>query len=146
MPNTIFYGENLKGVDVNATAVGKTQAIFNDDGYAEVDVADGNLVSAIEEQSGQAVDIEGTEEAITPDTVQTATTLSALVLRNSTGATVLNIRNEDAVGAVIFGPITLAANAERVIVLPTQLTGITVGVFVEEVSGALHATPGFLIP
>lgn len=146
MANTIHYGYRLRGSEINARGVGSTQAIFNGDGYAEVDPADTNLVGAINEQGGVLIDKEGSEETLTAGTVQTATTLSALVFRNGVATTVLNVRKLDGVGELVLGPISIAANAERVIVLPAQITGITGGVFIDVDSGALHATPGFLIP
>lgn len=144
MANSIFYGEQLGGVTVNAVH-GITQATFDSNGIAEVDPTDTNLVSAINKQGGTQVDVEGTEEAITPDVVQTATTLSAIVLRNDTGASVITIFDTDADGDVVYGPISIAANKERVIVFPSQLT-VGGGVFVSEISGALNSTPGFVIP
>ena len=146
MANTIHYGYRLRSSEINARGVGKTQAIFDDNGYAEVDPTDANLVGAINEQGGADIDKEGSEEVLTAGTVQTATTLSALVFRNGVGTTVLNVRALDGAGAIVLGPLTIAADAERVIVLPAQITGITGGVFIDVDSGALHATPGFLIP
>lgn len=143
MANVIYYG-NLAGVTVNALR-GATQASFDSNGIAEVDPTDTNLVTAIEAQGAVCVDVEGAEEALTAGTVQTATTLSGLSIRNGAGASVINVFDTDADGTLVYGPLTLAAGEERLIVFPTQLT-VAGGVFVEVVSGALHATPGFLIP
>jgi hypothetical protein len=148
MANSIYYNHGNDGVTINAKGVGDTQATFDAQAYAEFDPADTTLGDAVSEQGGHVVDVEGTEEALTAGTIQTATTLSALSIRNSTGATVLNVRDSTVGGTIRFGPITVAANAERVIVFPTQLPAslFATGVYVEELSGALHATPGFLIP
>lgn len=147
MANSIYYNHGNDGVTVNAKGVGATQAAFDSRAYAELDPSTA-LGNAVSEHGGHVVDFEGTEEALTAGTVQTATTLSALVIRNSTGATVINVYDENASGTKVFGPLTIAANAERVIVFPNQIpaTVFATGVFIEVVSGALHATPGFLIP
>ena len=144
LANTVYYGESIEGVKVNAKGVGSTQATFDESGYVESE-PNSDLLTAMKDQGGHAVDFEGTEEALTPGTVQTATTMKAIVLRNSTGATVLNIRDENGTGTLVVGPITIAAGKERVIVFPTALTFAT-GVFIDVDSGGLHATPGFLIP
>jgi hypothetical protein len=149
MASKIMYGKNLAGVVVNAVAVGSTQASFDAQGFAEVDSADTNLVSGVNKQGASVVDVEGTEEALTPGTVQTATTLSALVFRNGAGITVLNVRDENGTGALVFGPLSIAASAERAIVFPTQIpaSAFATGVFIDVDSGALDVTtPGFLIP
>ena len=148
MANSVYGSPNLKGVQVNSngnTSAGSS-ATFDSAGYAEFDSADTDLVTAVTAQGAQLLDKEGTEEALTAGVKQTATTLSALVIRNGAGATVLNVRETNGSGTIRVGPITIAANAERVIVFPTQLTAIGTGVFVEVVSGALNATPGFLLP
>lgn len=140
-----FFSPLLKGVTVNSVG-GTSQATFDANGFADIAVSDTSLVSALTAQGASRVDYEGTEEALTADTVQTALTCSALSLRNGAGSTVLEVYNEDADGDLLFGPITIAANAERVIVFPTPLAAPD-GVFVTEVSGGLDGTtPGFLIP
>ena len=144
MANSIFHGQ--PGLVVNSTGSGDAQATVGSDSYAEADPSDANLLDALTGQNVVLVDKEGTEEALTPGTVQTATTLSALVFRNGAGATVLNVRALNGTGTLIFGPLSIAANAERVIVFPTQVTGVTGGVFIDVDSGALNVTPGFLIP
>lgn len=144
MANSLFFGELLKGVTVNE-AIGGAHATFDSDGITEADATDTSLVAALQEQGAAQVDVEGTEEALTAGTVQTATTLSALVFRNGAGTTVLNVRDTNGSGTLVYGPLTIAANAERVIVFPSQIT-VAGGVFIDVDSGALNATPGFLIP
>lgn len=148
MPNDIYYGKNLDGVTINAVGVGNTQATLDARGYTEVDTTDTDLVNALGGQGAHIVDVEGTEEALTAGTIQTATTLSALVFRNGAGASVINVYDLSTAGTLVFGPITIAANAERVIVFPEQIpaTVFANGVFIDVDSGALNATPGFLIP
>ncbi len=145
MANSLFYGEQLAGVRVNALRVGNTKAAFDQYGVAEVDPTDTDLVTSIQKQGAGRVDKEGTEEALTAGVVQTATTLSAIVFRNGAAQTVLNIRDTNGSGTLVYGPLTIAANAERVIVFPTQVT-VSGGVFIDVDSGGLNATPGFLIP
>ena len=146
MPNSLFFTNLSKGVTINEGGVtGTAQAEVGSDGYLEADAADTSLVTRLTEQGVVQVDKEGTEEALTAGTVQTATTLSALVFRNGAGETVLNVRDTDASGTLVLGPITIAANAERVIVFPEQIT-VAGGVFIDVDSGGLNATPGFLIP
>lgn len=143
MPNSVFAGTS--GVQVNDSR--GSHATFTN-GIVEIDPTDTDLVAAVEAQGAKRVDYEGTEEVLTPGTVQTATTLRALFLRNGAGSTVLNVRDTDGAGDLLIGPITIAANAERVIVLPTQLTAAG-GVFIDVDSGALLGTgagPGSLIP
>lgn len=149
MANSLYFAQNQEGVTVNpkrpseATAYSVT---FDSQGYVEADPTDTDLLAELTRQNAALVDQEGTEEALTDGTVQTATTLSALVIRNGAATTILNVKTLDTDGALILGPITIAANAERVIVFPEQITGITGGVFIETPTGALNATPGFLIP
>ena len=146
MANSLFYNRdhNKVAADGDGLAVSDHGA----QGISEINASDLNLVHAVEGARGARVDWEGTEETLTAGTVQSATTLSAIVLRNGAGATVLNIRDEDGTGTLVVGPITIAANAERVIVFPEQIpaTVFATGVFIDVDSGALNATPGFLIP
>ena len=147
MANTAYYLKKA-GNSVAATGDGAAVAVPNSKGIAEIDASDANLVLAVTDQRGARVDWEGTEEALTDGTKQTALTMSALVIRNGAATTVLTIKEEDDSGTIIFGPITIAANAERVIVFPEQIVTAngTDAIFVETPTGALHATPGFLIP
>lgn len=142
MANVLFHSPRHKSAQVSDRG---DRARFNAQGITEIDPTDTSLVAAVEGAGGVRVDKEGTEEALTPGTVQTATTLSALVLRNGAGATVLNVRDTNGSGDLLVGPITIAANAERVILFPAALTA-SGGVFIDVDSGALAATPGFLIP
>lgn len=146
MANSLFYNRDHNVVAADGD--GLAQSVHDAQGISEIDASDLNLVHALEGARGARVDWEGTEEALTAGTVQSATTLSALVLRNGAGATVLNIRDEDGAGALVYGPITIAANAERVIVFPEQIPAsvFATGVFIDVDSGGLNATPGFLIP
>ncbi len=146
MANVLFSGLNLKSVSVSDPEGGL--AVFDSKGYDELDPTNTSLVAAVEDQNAQRVDYEGSEEALTAGTVQTATTLRVLVIRNGASASVINVRDEDGNGALVLGPITLAAGKERVIVFPTQIpaTVFATGVFIDVDSGALNATPGFLIP
>jgi hypothetical protein len=149
MANSLFYTNTSKGVTVNEGGVtGTAQAIVGNDGYVEADAADASLVTRLTEQGLVLVDKAGTEEDLTPGTVQTATTLSAIFMRNGTGTTVLNIRNDDGSGDLLVGPLTIAANAERVIVFPEALSAPD-GVFIDVDSGGLLSTgagEGSLIP
>lgn len=147
MANSIYYNHGNDGVTINAKGVGSTQAAFDSRGYSELDPSSA-LASAVSEQGGHIVDVEGTEEALTAGTIQTATTLSGLSIRNGAGGSVINVFDLSAAGTLVFGPLTLAAGEERLIVFPNQIpaTVFANGVFIEVVSGALHATPGFLIP
>lgn len=142
MPNVVFVG--FKGVQVNA-ARGTHLTFDNTTGVAQIDSADTGLVDEIEAQGAVRTDVEGAEEALTAGTVQTATTLRGLSIRNGAGASVINVRVAAVGGAILVGPLDLAAGLERLIIFPTALTA-TGGVYVQVVSGALHATPGFLIP
>ena len=145
MANVLFYNDPDTIVNTPGTAEAGTNVRFNSSGYAEVLGTATSLIQAVQEQGAVRVDKEGTEEALTAGTVQTATTCSALSIRNGAASTVLEVRNLNASGALLVGPITIAANAERVIIFPTALVAAG-GVFVRAVSGGLNATPGFLIP
>lgn len=141
MPNSVFAGTS--GVQVNDS---RGSHVTFASGKAEIDPTDTDLVASVEAQGAKRVDFEGTSEALTPGTVQTATTLSAIDMLNAAAPTVLNIRALNATGTLLVGPITIAANARRIIVFPTELTA-TGGVFIDVDSGGLHATtPGFLLP
>lgn len=146
MANTAFYVKQKSTMP--ATGDGAAVAVPSSKGIVEIDASDANQVLAVTDQHGARVDWEGTEEALTDATKQTALTVRALVIRNGSGATVWQIREEDSSGTIIFGPITIAANAERVIVFPEQLVTAngTDAIYTETPSGALNATPGFLIP
>lgn len=145
MANAVFYGRPGTSISSAGVASAVSATSFGDSGEATVDDADTDLVAAITEQRGVRVDKAGTEEVLTAGTVQTAITLSAIFFRNGAGTTVLNIRDDDGSGALLVGPLTIAANAERVIVFPTALSAPN-GVFIDVDSGALAATPGSLIP
>lgn len=146
MANTVYYSPLLKDTKVNATRAG--HADFDSRGYAQMNASTALLVSAVGAQGAGRVDFEGTEEALTAGTVQTATTLSAMAIRNGAAESVINIYNKDTTGTLVFGPLTLAAGKERIIVFPSTIpaTVFVDGVYVQVVSGALNATPGFLIP
>lgn len=144
--NKLFYGENLAGQTVSAPRPADGDPVtFNASGYAEIDPADTALVAAAQAQGAVLVDNEGTQEAVTADTVQTATTLSALYLDNDAGDCVIRIREDSDSGAILAGPFTIEASKTRILVFPTPLTAGT-GIFIEYVSGDLEATEGFLIP
>lgn len=143
MANVLYFSPRHKSAQISDRG---DRARFNSDGVTEVDPTDTSLITAIEAAGAVRVDVEGTEEALTPGVVQTATTLSALVLRNGAGSTVLNVRDGSGAGDLLVGPITLAGGAERVIVLPDSIAAAS-GVFIDVDSGALDVTtPGFLIP
>lgn len=150
--NTAYY---LKpGVDVNvpgasaaqvAAGYGKLEA-DDDSGILLVDAvtyttADDHLASI----GAARVDYEGEDEAITDGVVQTATTLSACYLCNGGATTILNIYDTDSSGTLLFGPITLEANKERIIVFPTPLVS-TGGIFFHTPTGALAGGNEALIP
>jgi hypothetical protein len=150
--NTCFYARPGTVMNVAGATAAQVQA-----GYAGVQfqadcgigMVEHTTYTAMDEQliSGGAVrvDYEGEDEALTPGTVQTATTCGAIYMLNGAGATVIHIHEDDANGTLLVGPITLEANKERIIVFPTKLTAAT-GIFVQEVSGGLAGTPGVLIP
>lgn len=143
--NFVFHSHKLKGTTVNEER-GATATPFDSTyGKAEMDPTDTSLVSAVEEQGAVQVDFEGTGEALTPGTVQTATTCSAIYFNNDAGAVVLNIRNEDGTGTLLVGPITVAASSYRIIVFPIPLAA-PAGIFIDLDSGTLDAAPGVLIP
>ncbi len=148
MANSMVYDPLRRNSSMRVAAAGDGAAVaaFNSQGIAQIDITDANLLRTVKAAGGAVVDKAGTEEALTAGTVQTATTMSAVVMRNGAGATVLNFRVLNDSGNILIGPITIGANKERVIVFPTQMGGFTGGVYVEEVSGGLNATPGFLIP
>ena len=146
MANTGFYSRNHN--TVSAEGDGVATAVFNSKGIAEIDAADTNLVNAVENARGAQIDIEGSGEALTDGTKQTALTISAIQMFNGASETILNIREETSSGTVLFGPITLAANAERIIVFPEQLVTAngTDAIFIHTPTGALASTQGILIP
>ena len=147
MANSVYYSKNRSVVA--ASGDGLAQAVHTaSKGIAQIDASDANLVDAVVRQGGARVDWEGTEEALTDGTKQTALTMSAIVIRNGNATTILNIKEEDTDGTVLVGPITIAADAERVILFPEQIVTAngTDAIFIETPTGALHATPGFLIP
>ncbi len=146
MPNTAYYSKWKN--TVAATGDGLAQSVHNAKGIAEIDASDANLVLAAVDQGAARVDWEGTEEALTAGTKQTALTMTALVMRNDTATSVINVREETSGGTILYGPITIAASAERVVVFPEQIVTAngTDAIYVEEVSGGLAGTPGFLIP
>ena len=150
MANSVIYDGSRKNASAKVASSGEGAAVasFNAKGYAEIDKTDANLIDAVQVQGGVVVDIEGTEEAVVDGTKATATTMTALVLRNGAALSIVNVKEEDTNGTVLIGPITIAANAERVFVFPTQITTAngTDAIFIETPTGALHATPGFLIP
>lgn len=144
MPNSLFYNAQAKGVTVNE-ARGGVRARANARGFVEADAADASLVEALAGQGFVRVDAEGEDEVLTAGTVQTATTCSAIFMFNGAASTVLNIRNLNGTGTLLVGPITIAANLERIIVFPTALAAAG-GIFIDVDSGGLAATPGSLIP
>ncbi len=150
MANSVVYDGSRKNSEAKVASSGEGAAVaeYSSLGYAQIDKTDANLLDAVEVQGGAVVDKEGTEEALTDGTKQTALTMSAIVIRNGAALTILNIKEEDTIGTVLVGPITIAANAERVIVFPTQIVTAngTDAIFIETPTGALNATPGFLIP
>ena len=145
--NTAYYSKARS--TVAASGDGLAQAVHAaGKGIAEIDPTDANLVDAVVRQGGARVDWEGSAEAITDGTKQTALTLSALILFNDSASTILNIKEEDTDGTVLYGPITIAASAERIIVFPEQLVTAngTDAIFIETPTGALASTSGWLIP
>lgn len=142
MANIVFYG--TKGLVVT-DEVGATAAFSNTSGLAEFDANDASLLAAAQAQGAVRVDKEGTSETLTPGTVQTATTCSAIMFFNDAGDVVLNIRALNGTGTLLVGPITVTASKRRWIVFPTALAA-TGGVFIDLDSGTLDAAPGFLIP
>lgn len=143
--NYVWYSHKLKGVTVNEERGATATAFSATYGNAELDDDDASLISAIEAQGGIKVDFQGTKEALTPGTVQTATTCSAITFLNNAGDVVLNIRDTDGTGTLLIGPITVVASKARVIVFPTPLAAAG-GVFIDLDSGTLDTDPGFLIP
>ncbi len=150
MANSVIYDQNRQNASNKVASSGEGAAVasFNAKGYAEIDVTDANLLDAVQVQGAAVVDKAGSAETVTDGTKQTALTLSAIMLFNGGSASVVNIKEEDTDGTVLVGPISLAANAERIIVFPKQLTTAngTDAIFVETPTGALAATAGYLIP
>ena len=146
MANNLFYSRAKS--TVSAAGDGFATAEFDAEGLAEIDASDANLVAAVEQARGVQVDWEGSSEAITDGTKQTALTLRGLWLFNGASTTILTVKEEDTNGTIIFGPITLAANAERIIIFPERLATAngTDAIFIQTPTGALAATQGFLIP
>lgn len=91
---------------------------------------------------GCRVDYEGEDEAITDGTVQVFTTLQACYLANAANPCVINIYDTSAAGTLLFGPITMEASKERIIVFPTPLVSVG-GIFFHTPTGAL--TSGIMI-
>ena len=146
MANTLYYLPQ-KSI-VAATGDGLATAAPSAKGIAEIDAADTNLVLAVTDQNGVLVDVAGSAEALTDGTKQTALTLSAIIMFNGASASVVTIKEEDTNGTIIVGPISLAANEERIIVFPETLVtanGID-AIFLQTPTGALAATQGWLIP
>lgn len=143
MANDVVFGGNLGSVKVNDAS--GTHTDFDSNGYAEIDLTDTDQLAAVQAQGAVVVDKEGTEEALDPGNDQTADTLSALVMRNDSSASVINVLDGSG-GDVVVGPLNIASGAERVIVFPEQLEFEDV-VHIEEDTGGLDSTtPGFLIP
>ncbi len=146
MANSVYYSK-FRSI-VAASGDGAAVATHSSKGITQIDASDANLVDAVVRQGGARVDWEGSEEALTDGTKQTALTMTVLVIRNGAATTILNVKEEDTNGTVLVGPITIAADAERVIVFPERIVTAngTDAIFLETPTGALHATPGFLIP
>ena len=146
MANSAFYALNKN--TVASSGDGAAVAVHSAKGIAEIDATDANLVDAVKQQGGVQVDFEGEDEAITDGTKQTALTLRGLWLFNGAATTILTIKEEDTNGTIIFGPITIAANKERIIIFPEQLVTAngTDALFIETPTGALAGTQGYLIP
>jgi len=148
--NTAYYLS--PGVDVNVPGASAAQVAA---GYGKLEANDDSgilLVNAVTYTTADdhlasigavRVDYEAEDEAITDGTVQTATTLAACYLANAGATTILNIYDTDENGDLLFGPITMEANKERIIVFPTPLEGAG-GIFFHTPTGAL--TSGILIP
>lgn len=150
MANVLFAG--LKGgrqIGSAGTASGATSVTAAANGSVQVDEADTDLVAAVQEQGGVQVDTgNGTEEAVTGGTVQTAITLSGCYIHAAGSGATINIRNENASGDLLAGPFVLGANESRVIVFPVALDAPD-GVFFHEAAGGLDTAgggDGFLIP
>ena len=146
MANSVYYSKQKN--TIAATGDGLAQSVHTAKGISQIDASDTNLVLAVTDQGGARVDWEGSAEALTDGTKQTALTLSAIMMFNGAATTILNIREEDGSGTILVGPITMAANAERIIVFPEQLVTAngTDAIYIETPTGALAATQGWLIP
>jgi hypothetical protein len=133
------------GVDVNVPGATAAQVAA---GYGKLESNDSSGIILVDEVTYSTaddhlpglgavrVDYEGEDEAITDGTVQTFTILNAFYVVNDSAETILNIYDTSAAGTLLFGPITLEASKERIIVFPTPLVSVG-GIFFSTPTGAL---------
>jgi hypothetical protein len=147
--NTLYYvgpGVVASASRPTAAQVQAGQASFDGSTYGVVEAnitSYTTLAAEIGRMGAVRIDYEGEDESVADGVASTATTMSACLINNAGATTVLNVYDTSPAGTHLFGPLTIEANKERILVFPTPLAAAG-GFYFDTPTGAI--TNAQLIP